>query len=194
MSGSATAKANLLAEVKNLLSQNGADAIIYPSYLSTPLKSGFDEYGSHVSEGAMVLNCGAYLPSLIGLPAVTVPMGYLKSGVGAAIEFTSLPKTDSELLSIAYAYETATNKRTAPKTSPNLYEIIETAPEEDAPETDNVASDVVEEPAIPKEPGFDWQKLALFMIVAFSLAFCIWILVFGYKSDKRRGTHRNRHF
>lgn len=193
MSGSANAKANLLSEVKNQLSQNGADAIVYPSYLSTPLKSGFDEYGSHVSEGELFLNSGAYLASLIGLPAAVVPMGYLESGVGAGIEFVSLPNTDKELLSIAYSYECATNKRVAPKTAPNLYEVIEFVPETET-ENDSVADDLVPEPAIPKKPGFDWQKLAVFMIVAAALGLCIWILVFGYKSDKRKSTHKNRHF
>lgn len=194
MSGSANAKASLLSEVKTLFSENEIEAIVYPSYLSTPLKSGFDEYGSHVSEGELVLNCGAYLPSLIGLPAATVPMGYLESGVGAGIEFVSLPKTDKELLSIAYSYECASNKRVAPKTAPNLYEVIEFEPESTESETENAASDLVPEPAINNENGFDWQKLALIMIVVASLALCVWILVFGYKSDKRKSTHRNRNF
>lgn len=192
-SGSANAKANLLSEVKNLLSQSGAQAIVYPSYLSTPLKSGFDEYGSHVSEGELLLNCGAYLPSLIGLPAVTVPMGYLKDSVGAGIEFVSLPNTDKELLSIAYSYESATSKRITPKTAPNLYEVIEVEPQE-MPEIDEVVSDIVPEPAVPKEPGFDWQKLAVVMIIVAALSLCVWVLVFGYKSDKRKATHKNRHF
>lgn len=194
MSGSANAKAKLLSDVKSQLSQKGADAIIYPSYLSTPLKSGFDEYGSHVSEGSLFLNSGAYLPSLIGLPAAVVPMGYLESGVGAAIEFVSLPKTDKELLSLAYSYECATNKRVAPKTAPNLYEPIEFIPEQDKGDGDSTVSDVTVAPAVPKEPGFDWQKLAVAMIVVAALGLCVWILVFGYKSDKRKSTHRNRNF
>ena len=194
MSGSANAKAKLLSEVKTQLSQKGADAIIYPSYLSTPLESGFDKYGSHKSEGDLILNSGSYLPSLIGLPAAVVPMGYLESGVGAGIEFVSLPDTDKELLSIAYSYECAANKRVAPKTAPNLYEPIEFVPEQDKNDGDNTESDVTVAPAIPKEPGFDWQKLAVVMIVASVLGLCIWSLVFGYKSDKRKATHRNRNF
>lgn len=193
MSGSANAKASLLSEVKDLLSENGADAIVYPSYLSTPLNSGFDEYGSHVSEGALLLNSGAYLPSLIGLPAAVVPMGYLKSGVGAGIEFVSLPNTDKELLSIAYSYECATNKRIAPETAPNLYQPVEFVPETEKEQIGTV-SDLVPEPAIPNESGFDWQKLAVVMIVVAALGLCVWVLVFGYKSDKRKSTHRNRHF
>lgn len=193
MSGSANAKANLLSQIKSQLSQSGADAIIYPSYLSTPLKSGFDEYGSHKAEGELLLNCGSYLPSLVGLPAAVVPMGYTKDGVGAGLEFVSLQNTDKELLSIAYAYECASNKRVAPKTAPNLYEVIE-VPELENDKVDSVVSDVTVAPAVPKEPGFDWQKLAVVIIVVCSLAFCVWILVFGYKSDKRKSTHRNRHF
>ena len=193
-SGSASAKASFLSEVKNQLSQKGADAIVYPSYLSTPLKSGFDSYGSHVAESELFLNSGSYLPSLIGLPAVVVPMGYLESGVGAGIEFASLPNTDKELLSIAYSYETATNKRIAPKTAPNLYEPIEFIPETQTPENDKVENDLVLEPSVPKKPGFDWQKLAVVMIVVSVLGLCIWSLIFGYKSDKRKATHRNRNF
>lgn len=195
-SGSAQAKANLLSEVKNLFSQNNIDALIFPSYLSTPMPSGFDEYGSHNAEGLVYLNCGGYLPSLIGLPAITVPMGYTKDSVGAGIEFVSLKDTDAQLLSLAYSYEQATAHRKAPQTAPNLYKVIEDVqPAPSEPQEEIISSQPEQEDKNGAEENpFNWQVLTVIMIIVAVLALCTWVLIFGYQRDTRKNTHKNRNF
>lgn len=200
LSGSSNAKAKLLSEVKTILAENNASALIYPSYLSAPLTSGFDEYGSHLADSATYLNCGGYLPSLVGMPAITVPMGYTKDGVGAGLEFAALPNEDSVVLSLAFGYEQATAHRTAPKTVPNLYEVIEELPvssdaeseiSSDEPSSEPTSSP---EPQIIKKARFNWQTLAVIIIISAVLAFCIWLLVFNMHKDSKKDSYKNRHF
>lgn len=195
-SGSAAAKANLLAEVKNVLSQNGAQALIFPAYLSTPLKSGFDEYGSHLADSATYLNCGGYLPSLVGLPAITVPMGYTKDGVGAGLEFVALPNEDSLVLSLSYSYEQATGHRTAPQTVPNLYEVIDAPPTVSQIESESVSSQTEGGSAqnTEKESSLGWQTTTVIVIICATLAFCTWVLIFNMQKDRKKQIHKNRHF
>ncbi len=200
LSGSSNAKAKLLSEVKTILAENKASALIYPSYLSAPLESGFDEYGGHKSESAVYLNCGGYLPSLVGMPAITVPMGYTKDGVGAGLEFAALPNEDALLLSLAYSYEQSTSHRAAPKTVPNLYDVIEEPPVVSDTESDVPSIEPSNEPTsspdpqIIKKARFNWQTLAVIIIISAVLLFCIWLLVFNMHKDRKKSSYKNRHF
>ncbi len=198
--GSAQAKANLLAELKMLLSQNGASAFVFPAYLSSPMPSDFDAYGSHNAEGKTYLNCGGYLPSLVGLPAVCVPMGMHKDGVSTGLEFVSLENTDAQLLSLAYSYEQAAKNRTVPETVPNLYKIeqqAENVPTESQPDFQTTVSSQPQQlptDDVAKRDAFSWQVLAVALIIAAVLALCVWVLVFGYRRDSKKDAHKNRHF
>jgi Asp-tRNA(Asn)/Glu-tRNA(Gln) amidotransferase A subunit family amidase len=197
MSGSAAAKQALLSELKNLLSQNGADAFVFPSYLSTPFKSGFNESGLHNSTNELYMNCGAYLPSLVGLPAISVPMGYLESGVAAGIEFVALPSNDGALLSVANAYEKATEHRKPSEKTPNLYDPIELKVEEEEEkeeaEKEETSSKEEIKPTDKEKDKFKGEMIAVGVIIGAVLILSIWVLVFGSKG-KKRGVHKNRHF
>ena len=57
---------------------------------------------------------GADIAARVGYPSVTVPAGYTKSNMPVGITFTSLKFTEDKLLSYAYAYECAYNKRKNP--------------------------------------------------------------------------------
>jgi amidase len=54
---------------------------------------------------------GADIAARVGYPSVTVPAGYTKSNKPVGLTFTSISFTEEKLLSYAYAYECAYNKR-----------------------------------------------------------------------------------
>lgn len=192
---SANAKANLKAELKKLLDENGAEAFIFPTYLSAPLKSGFDEYASHNSTGETYLNCGAYLPSLVGLPAITVPMGMHSSGAASGIEFVSLAGSDAQLLSLAYAYEAATELRAYPKQTPNLYKVVERPQKpQDNSDSEQVSSDVQSDETENAPMSDKTEKIVVAAIVIAILILCIWVLVFGSLKSRNKNLPKNRHF
>ena len=57
---------------------------------------------------------GADIAARVGYPSVTVPAGYTKSNKPVGLTFTSIAFTEEKLLSYAYAYECAYNKRKNP--------------------------------------------------------------------------------
>jgi amidase len=57
---------------------------------------------------------GADIAARVGYPSVTVPAGYTKSNKPVGLTFTSTSFTEEKLLSYAYAYECAYNKRKNP--------------------------------------------------------------------------------
>lgn len=193
-SGSANAKAALKAELKSLLETNGADAFIFPSYLSTPMKSGFDEYGSHKASDAVYLNSGMYLPSLVGLPAITVPMGMHSSGAATGLEFVALAGEDAKLLNLAYSFESAAGARLAPEKAPNLYEKVERPIEDTSSEQQSVSSEAVSEVSKTETDSPKGQYVAVAVIIVAILALCVWVLIFGNYKDKKKSLHQNRNF
>lgn len=57
---------------------------------------------------------GADIAARVGYPSVTVPAGYTKQNKPVGITFTSMSFSEEKLLSYAYAYEFAYNKRKSP--------------------------------------------------------------------------------
>jgi len=55
-----------------------------------------------------------------GLPAVLVPAGVNAEGLPIALEFLGRPFSEPTLLALAYAYEQASHKGVAPKSTPHL--------------------------------------------------------------------------
>lgn len=191
-----SAKANLKAELLKLLEDNGADAFIFPTYLSTPLPSGFDKYGDHKSTGLNYLNCSGYLPSLVGFPAVNLPMGMHSSGVSAGIEFVAPFGEDAKLLSLAHSFEVNTAFKKATSIVPNLYDENAKKPEPPKEEEENVSSliSTSQDSEGNEQKTFVWQNIAVFIIIAAVLVLCIWVLVFGMKKPNKKGENKNRHF
>lgn len=58
--------------------------------------------------------------AVTGLPAILVPAGVNAEGLPIAIEFLGRPFTEPTLFKVAYAYEQASHKRVAPKSTPHL--------------------------------------------------------------------------
>ncbi len=53
--------------------------------------------------------------SVVGYPAITVPAGYSSTGLPIGLQIVTRPWEETELLSIAYAFEQATKVRKVPK-------------------------------------------------------------------------------
>jgi|GEM_PF-328963 Asp-tRNAAsn/Glu-tRNAGln amidotransferase A subunit and related amidases len=88
-----------------LMADNNLDAILYPS-TSGPAGS---------SSG----NANRLSP-FSGFPAISVPAGYVSSGLPVGIELLGRPYEEGELIKLGYAYEQATHHREAPKSVPAL--------------------------------------------------------------------------
>ena len=122
VSGHKSNKQALYDEFERVVNENELDAVIYPSYLSTPLKSGTDENGKNWNAWSQVFlnNCRALSPSA-SLPEISIPIGYHSSGAGIGLEIAGLKNSEQLLLDIAYSYTEKYNHRTVPTGAPDLY-------------------------------------------------------------------------
>ena len=121
-SGHKSNKQALYNEFERIVNENGLDAIIFPSYLSTPLKSGTDENGKYWNAWSQPFsnNCRAVSPSA-SLPEIAIPIGYHSSGAGIGLEIAGLKNSEQLLLNIAYSYTEKYNHRATPTGAPDLY-------------------------------------------------------------------------
>lgn len=121
-SGHKSNKQALYDEFERIVNENGLDAVIFPSYLSTPLKSGTDENGKYWNAWSQVFlnNCRAISPSA-SLPEISIPIGYHSSGAGIGLEIAALKNCEQLLLNIAYSYTEKHDHRNVPTGAPDLY-------------------------------------------------------------------------
>lgn len=121
-SGHKSNKQALYDEFEKTVNENSLDAIIFPSYLSTPLKSGTDENGKYWNAWSQPFsnNCRAVSPSA-SLPEISIPIGYHSSGAGIGLEIAGLKNSEQLLLDIAYSYTENYNHRAVPTGAPDLY-------------------------------------------------------------------------
>ncbi len=193
--GNKSYKQALYDEFEKLVTENGLDAVIFPSYLSTPLKSGTDENGKYWNAWSQVFlnNCRALSPSA-SLPEISIPIGYHSSGAGIGLEIASLKNSEQLLLNIAYSYEQKYNHRSAPTDAPDIYgdyingtlsQIIDsfissanaTVTESTEQETDTL----VEEPKIPNE-----INLSKFIPAIIAMGFICFGIVISIILKKKR--------
>jgi Asp-tRNA(Asn)/Glu-tRNA(Gln) amidotransferase A subunit family amidase len=121
-SNAASLKADLYDAFQKLLKDNNISAVIYPTYLSTPIRSGTDENGVYWSAYSQtnINNCRTLSPSA-GIPEITVPIGRHSLGAGIGMEIASLKNNEQLLLDIAYSYTSAYDHRETPSGAPNDY-------------------------------------------------------------------------
>jgi len=95
----------------NLMERERLDALLYPANLARPHthEGGLERYGGEPS------TCEE--SALTGLPQVTVPGGFVGGRYPFGVSFLGRPWTDARMLSLAYAYEQATNHRRPPATA-----------------------------------------------------------------------------
>lgn len=115
-------KLSFYGEFEKLLAENEIDAVIFPTYLSAPLKSGKDENGKYWNANSQVFlnNCRVLSPSA-SIPELSMPIGYHSSGAGIGMEIASLKNNEQLLLNIAYSYTQRFDHRAAPADAPDLY-------------------------------------------------------------------------
>lgn len=115
-------KEALYEAFQKLLEQDDISAVIYPSYLSTPIRSGRDAEGKYwdVYDQVNINNCRTLSPSA-GIPEITVPIGLHSLGAGIGMEITSVKNSEQLLLNIAYAYTNQFDHREVPADAPNDY-------------------------------------------------------------------------
>ena len=109
-------------QIKDFMEENDLDAIIFPTYLSTPLKSGTDSSGKYWNVWSQVFlnNCRVISPST-SMPELSLLIGYHSSGAGIGMEVLSDKNTEQLLLNIAYSYTEKFDCREVPSGAPDLY-------------------------------------------------------------------------
>lgn len=113
----------LYSAFEDFMAENDIEAVIYPSYLSTPIRSGRDANGTYWDAYSQLYlnNCRTLSPSA-GLPEICVPIGVHSLGAGIGMEIASLKNSEQLLLDIAYGYTSLYDHRIVPEGAPNLYE------------------------------------------------------------------------
>ncbi len=109
-------------EIKAFMEQNDLDAIIFPTYLSTPLKTGADNMGKKWNVWSQVFlnNCRVISPST-GMPEISLLIGNHSSGAGIGMEILADKNCEQLLLNIAYTYSQKYDCRKSPAGAPDLY-------------------------------------------------------------------------
>ena len=108
----ATRDERLRHRVRQTLQTNQLDALIYPTWDNPPRLIG----DLNTPHG----NNSFQLSPPTGFPAITVPMGFVSDGLPAGLQILADAWAESTLITIAYAYEQATQHRVPPRTTPTL--------------------------------------------------------------------------
>jgi len=110
-------------DFEDWLAQQGLDAIVFPAVADVgPADSDVNPASADLAwrNGTWVAN-GNLVPRHLGIPTVTVPMGLMDDiRMPVGLTFAGPAYSDSELMRMAYAYETGTRLRTAPPRTPEL--------------------------------------------------------------------------
>lgn len=119
---SSAVKERFYALYQELLEENGVSALVFPTYLSTPMWSGLDGDGVDWSVDSQTYtnNC-SYIAPFIGVPEISVPIGYHSRGAGIGMEIVGDRDDDQLLLNIAYSYTEQYDHREAPSGAADLY-------------------------------------------------------------------------
>ena len=107
---------------EKMLQDNNVSAVIFPTYLSTPLRLGKDENGKtwDVFSQTYISNTKIVSPSA-GVPELALPIGYHSLGAGIGMEIAGASGSEQVLLNIAYAFTEYKDLRVVPTDAPNQY-------------------------------------------------------------------------
>lgn len=107
---------------EKLLQDNSISAVIFPTYLSTPLRIGKDENGKtwDVFSQTYISNTKIVSPSA-GVPELALPIGYHSLGAGIGMEIAAADGSEQLLLNIAYSFTEHADLRVTPTGAPNDY-------------------------------------------------------------------------
>ena len=121
-SGNAKHKEALYNAYLKVLEENDVSVLIYPSYLTAPIRSGKDENGKQWNPRSQVNinNCRTLSPSA-GLPEISVPIGLHSRGAGIGMEIAAPKNCEQLLLDIAYSFTQSYDHRQTPEGAPDTY-------------------------------------------------------------------------
>ncbi len=108
-----TQKSNFRKTINNVITKYNVDAFIYPTHTGKVLRIGESNSGGNSYKIAPVL----------GLPAVSVPLGFDSSGLAYGIEFMGAKNSENKLYEIIYEYEKLNHNYKLPDIAPALYTI-----------------------------------------------------------------------
>ena len=193
---------------ENLLKEENISAVVYPTYLSTPIRSGRDANGKYwnVYDQTNINNCRTLAPSA-GIPEITVPIGLHSLGAGIGMEIASLKNSEQLLLDIAYSYTSSYNHRQLPDGAPNAYqedylgsvaELIymrdhkeepEQMGEETTPALDSVGTDVT---ASNKRNVLEYWPFAVLAVLIVCLLYVIRRIQIVRRRRRKRAAQKKR--
>ncbi len=118
----AASKQTLHNAFQRVLDQNNVCAVVFPTYITTPLRTGVDASGRYwnIWDQSFVNNCRILSPSA-GLPEISVPIGLHSLGCGISMEIAAPRNQEQLLLDIAYSYTSRYDHRVLPEGAPDRY-------------------------------------------------------------------------
>lgn len=121
-SNSSSLKNRLYEAFREALAANNVSAVVFPTYVSAPLKTGTDANGVYwdIYSQRYETNCKVLGPSC-SVPEISVPIGIHSTGAGIGMEICALKNQEQLLLNIAYAYTLSYDHRAVPAGAANLY-------------------------------------------------------------------------
>ncbi|MBE9077264.1 amidase [Romeria aff. gracilis LEGE 07310] len=104
-------------QYEDFMESSGIDAFVFPTlnYLAPPQGEGASEV--YATYGSLPARFEA---NILGVPGITVPMGYSEEGIPMSLEFMGNYFGESEIIGYAYDYEQATMFRRSPDLVPPL--------------------------------------------------------------------------
>ena len=107
---------------EQFLDKHELAAVVFPTYLSTPLRSGRDAGGTYwnLYDQPFVNNCRTLGPSA-AVPEITVPIGVHSLGAGIGMQLAGRQYSEQVLLDLAYSYTERYDHRAVPAAAADLY-------------------------------------------------------------------------
>ena len=104
------------------LEKNELAAVVFPTCLSEPLRTGKDADGVswNVYDQVFLNNCRTLAPSA-AVPEISVPIGQHSVGAGIGMEIAGARNSEQLLLDIAYSYTLRFDHRVLPSGAPDDY-------------------------------------------------------------------------
>ena len=103
-------EAQYRAALLGLIQNHALDALVFPTFRFPPVLNGSDPTASEEQIGSN----NAYA-SLVGFPALNVPMGFVEPGLPMGLQLVGRPHSEARLLQIGFGYERRTQHRRPPE-------------------------------------------------------------------------------
>ena len=191
-------KQKVYAAFLEALEEYNVSCLVFPSYLSTPQKSGRDANGVYwdVTTQDNINNCRILSPCA-GLPEISVPIATHSRGAGIGMEIAAPKGEEQLLLDIAYSYMNAADSRKVPDGAPDTYaeyhqgdlkELIAWQLRVEEPEPEETTVPVETTAPVPAETPQDipipWWPFALLALLGILLMAAVVILLVKTQKQK----------